>query len=354
MLKSVFFMKKMMPVFACIALLSTSACAVAIATVAVVKNSNNEGIVTFQNYAHVQSTMQMNDYQKLAGGVNKWYISRKPVSIAKQPTIRMNRDTLYNVAVINVSKGATITLPDVGKRYISLMVSNEYGYTNLVYYGKGTYKLNPKNVGSDYAFVLVRTLVDANDAKDVKAVNNIQDNLKIVSQSNIAFKLPNWDMASYKENFDSLLELFSILPNAEKTFGSKEEVDPVRFLLGATGGFAGLPSKDAKYINISPDQSGKAYKIVMKDVPVDGFWSFSIYDKDGYFFDSEYGAPSINNIIATPDENGEYPIYFGNCEKEDVNCLAIKDGWNFVVRLYRPEEAILSGKWELPALEQIK
>ncbi len=310
--------------------------------------------VTIDNYAQAVTSMQMNDYQKLASGVNKWYYFRTPVSIAKQPTIRMNRDTLYSFAVINVSKGATITLPDVGKRYISLMVSNEYGYTNLVYYGKGTYKLNPKNVGSDYAFVLVRTLVDANDAKDVKAVNNIQDNLKIVSQSNIAFKLPNWDMASYKENFDSLLELFSILPNAEKTFGSKEEVDPVRFLLGATGGFAGLPSKDAKYINISPDQSGKAYKIVMKDVPVDGFWSFSIYDKDGYFFDSEYGAPSINNIIATPDENGEYPIYFGNCEKEDVNCLAIKDGWNFVVRLYRPEEAILSGKWELPALEQIK
>ena len=309
--------------------------------------------VTIDNYAQAVTSMQMNDYQKLASGVNKWYYFRTPVSIAKQPTIRMNRDTLYSFAVINVSKGATITLPDVGKRYISLMVSNEYGYTNLVYYGKGTYKLNPKNVGSDYAFVIVRTLVDANNPKDVEAVNKLQDSYKLNAEDDKAYKMPKWEMASYKKTFDMLAALFALEPNTDNMFGTKETVDPVGLLLGAAGGFGGLPSKDAQYLNVTPPK-GDAFKMVLKDVPVEGFWSISIYNKEGYFFDSKYGAPSINDVIATPSKDGSYTLYFGNCENQKTNCLAIEDGWNFIMRLYQPEEAITSGEWKMPALTPIK
>ena len=309
--------------------------------------------VTINNYVQAVTSMQMNDYQKLAEGVNKWFHLKTPVSIDKQTTIRMNRDTLYSFGIINVSKGATVTLPDAGKRYISLMVLNEYGYTNLVYYGKGTYELNPQNVGSDYALIFVRILVDSNDPKDVAIVNELQDKLEISAKADAPFTMPDWNMPSYKEMFDSLLQLFAILPNAERTFGTKAEVDPVRFLLGATGGFGGLPSKDATYINVQPDPTGKAFKMVLKDVPVDGFWSVSVYNKEGYFFKSEHGASSINNLIATPSKDGSYTIYFGDCKDEKVNCLAIKDGWNFVVRLYRPEADILSSKWKLPKLEKI-
>ncbi len=42
----------------------------------------------------------------------------------------MNWDTLYSFAVIDASQGATITLPDSGKRYMSLMLVDEFGYTN--------------------------------------------------------------------------------------------------------------------------------------------------------------------------------------------------------------------------------
>ena len=35
----------------------------------------------------------------------------------------MNRDTLYSTGVINISKGDTVTLPDAGKCYMSLMIA---------------------------------------------------------------------------------------------------------------------------------------------------------------------------------------------------------------------------------------
>ncbi len=353
MLKSIFSRKFFLPMFACIALLSISACAVTVATVTVMKNSKNEGIVNYQNFAHVQSSMQMNDYQKLAGGVNKWYSFRTPVSIAKQPTIRMNRDTLYSGAVVNVSKGATISLPDSGDRYMSLMTVNEDGYTNFIHYGQGEYELNPANVGSDYAFVIVRTLVDPHNPQDIEAVNKLQDAYKITAKNNKAYKMPKWEMASYTKTFDMLIDLFALEDSTKGMFGSKETADPIGLLLGAAAAFGALPSEGAHYLNVTP-QKGDAFKMVLKDVPVKGFWSISIYNKNGYFFESKYGAPSISNIIATPNKDDSYTLYFGNCENEKTNCLAIEDGWNFIMRLYQPEEAITSGEWKMPALTPIK
>jgi hypothetical protein len=40
----------------------------------------------------------------------------------KQAVIRMNRDTLYSAAIVDISKGATLTIPDAGNRYLSVMV----------------------------------------------------------------------------------------------------------------------------------------------------------------------------------------------------------------------------------------
>ena len=34
-----------------------------------------------------------------------------------QPVIRMNRDTLYSFAIVDISEGATLTVPDSGDRY---------------------------------------------------------------------------------------------------------------------------------------------------------------------------------------------------------------------------------------------
>lgn len=309
--------------------------------------------VTYENYGEAQATMQMNDYQELAHGINKWYHFEMPVSIKNQPTIRMNRDTLYSIAVVNVTKEAVITLPKNGKRYMSLLVYNELGYTNKIYYGKGSYKLTPENVGSDYALLIVRTLVDANNPKDIRAVNALQDKLVIKSNDSKSFTMKDWDMTSYTKMYNSLVKLFALLPDASNMFGKKENVDPTRFLIGTAGGFGGLPDTEAVYLNRVPKLLDKSLTMTLKDVPVDGFWSFTVYNKEGYLFSSKHGLPSLNNLTATPSKDGAYTLYFGNCEKYKENCLAIEDGWNFVVRLYQPREEIISGEWTLPELMPI-
>ena len=70
--------------------------------------------------------------------MNKFFHFREPTPIDNQPTIRMNRDTLYSVAIFDISGGATLTLPDTDGRYMTAMIVNQDHYINEVFSGGGT------------------------------------------------------------------------------------------------------------------------------------------------------------------------------------------------------------------------
>jgi hypothetical protein len=40
------------------------------------------------------------------------------------------------------------------------------------------------------------------------------------------------------------------------------------------------------------------YRLTVKDVPVDGFWSVTVYTAEGYLEPNRYDAYSVNNITA--------------------------------------------------------
>lgn len=42
----------------------------------------------------------------------------------------MNRHTLYSTAIVDISEGATLTLPNIGDRYTSTMLINQDHYIN--------------------------------------------------------------------------------------------------------------------------------------------------------------------------------------------------------------------------------
>ena len=90
------------------------------------------------------------------------------------------------------------------------------------------------------------------------------------------------------------------------------------------------------------------YKLKVKDVPVEAFWSISLYNAEGFFQKNQYNAYSVNNITAKKSPDGAVDIQFGGCDGKIPNCLPIMKGWNYTVRLYRPREAILGGKWKFP------
>ncbi|MNY64677.1 hypothetical protein D3C86_2018220 [compost metagenome] len=90
------------------------------------------------------------------------------------------------------------------------------------------------------------------------------------------------------------------------------------------------------------------YKLDVKDVPVDAFWSVSVYNAAGYFEKNKYDAYTVNDITAKKGDDGTVAIQFGGCDGKIANCLPTTKGWNYAVRLYRPRQEILDGKWQFP------
>ena len=43
----------------------------------------------------------------------------------------------------------------------------------------------------------------------------------------------------------------------------------------------------------------------------------------------------------------------GGCDDATANCLPIVDGWNYMVRLYRPRKEILDGTWKFPEAKAV-
>jgi hypothetical protein len=62
---------------------------------------------------------------------------------------------------------------------------------------------------------------------------------------------------------------------------------------------------------------------VPANVPVDGFWSISVYSPRAI---SRKLAYSINNITAKKDADGGVTIQFGGCDGKISNCLPITEG----------------------------
>ncbi|KWV53655.1 carboxylesterase [Rhizobium altiplani] len=312
--------------------------------------------VTVDNFIRAESDFYFNNLIK-TGSLGTFHHNRELAPIDNQTVIRSNRDTLYSVAVFDLDAGpVTITLPETGERYMALQVINEDHYVPEVVYGGGKYTLDKGKVGTRYVAAAVRTLVDPADPNDLKKVHTLQDSIKVDQAGVGEFEVPKWDQTSQKKVRDALLVLGSTIPDFKGAFGSKAEVDPIRHLIGTALGWGGNPEKDAIYLNITPPRNDGAtvYTLHVKEVPVDGFWSVSLYDAKGYYVENEYNSYSINNITASKTTDGEVDIQFGGCDGKVANCLPIMKGWNYTVRLYRPQEDILSGTWKFPDAQPTK
>jgi hypothetical protein len=237
-----------------------------------------------------------------------------------------------------------------------LQVIDEDHYAPDVFYAPGTHMLSKERIGTRYVALAIRTFVDPNDAADLKAVHTLQDAIKVEQASPGKFEAPNWDQESLKKVRDALLALGDASGGLDsaRMFGRKDEVDRVKHLLGTAAGWGGNPRSAAMYSGVVPKQNDgrTAYQLTVKDVPVDGFWSVSVYNKAGFFEKNDKNAYTVNNVTAKPNADGSVTIRFGGDETA-ANYIPVTPGWNYLVRLYRPRPEILDGTWKFPEAQPV-
>jgi hypothetical protein len=134
-----------------------------------------------------------------------------------------------------------------------------------------------------------------------------------------------------------------------------------RFGIGAN------PPEDAIYLNSSADGAGQILNGSMRYrmhfdkaslPPVRAFWSITAYDRDGYFIANPINRYAIGDrdpLKFNPDGSLDLYIQIQNPGSDrESNWLPAADGaFNLTLRLYWPEQAILSGTWHPPALERL-
>jgi hypothetical protein len=314
--------------------------------------ANNAIDVTADDFNRAESDLHFSEVVK-DNGFGKFHHDREPPPLDRQNVIRPNRDTLDSRAVFDLDAApVTITLPNAGPRFMSLQAINEDHYSPKYNFGD---RFTQDSVGTRYLLVIIHTLVDPTDPKDVKKVNALQDAITVRQDRPGKFEVPNWDSVSQKKVRDALVVLSSTLPNFRKAFGTEGEVDPVRHLIGTAAAWGSNPDKDAIYLNRTPAKNDGAtvYQLHVKNVPVYDFWSVSVYNTEGYFEKNPYDAYTLNDLTAKKGLDGSIDIQFGGCDGKIPNCLPVVKGWNYTIRLYSPRPEILNGKWKFPVPQPV-
>src|SRR5262245_19048066 len=316
--------------------------------------SGNAVTVTADNFNRAETDMYFSQFVK-RGTLGK-FSHRRDLPL-ESTGVRPSRDMLYSEALFDLDAGPIkITLPKTGKRFMSIHAINENHYVFEVAYGGGNYTYSRAEVGTRYLFVALRVLVNPADPEDIKQAQALQDAVVVKQKSTGQFEVTNWDPVSHKKVRDLLLGLNTTLPDLQRAFGNKTQVDSVRHLIGTASAWGGIPDKDIIHVNVTPaknDGTAVDKRHLPSKIPVDGFWSVSLYDASGHFRKNPYNAYSLNSIAAKKGADGSVAIQFGGCDGKIPNCLPTMKDWNYLVRLYRPRDEILNGKWKFPEAQMV-
>lgn len=278
---------------------------------------------------------------------------RNLVDIDKQDVIRMNRDTIYSYVTIDLEAGpVTLTLPESGTRFMSLQVIDQDHYTVGVWYDAEPHTFTREQIGTRYLIVLIRTLISPSVPGDLDDVHALQDAVRVEQAAKGSFEVPAWNQADLDEIREALLVLAKHQISFVRAFGSREEVDPIKHLIGTAAGWGGNPDKDATYVALRPTEEASAtsWSVRLADVPVDGFWSISVYNEAGFFEKNAQDRYTLNNLTANADADGSVTVHFAATDDGSANWLPTTPGWNGLLRLYRPRPEILDGSWQVPAV----
>jgi hypothetical protein len=311
--------------------------------------------VTPENYIRAEVDFSFANFQKNAGGkVNEFFYITRPTPLDQQTVVRMNRDTLYAAAVVDTEGGATVTIPEFpDDRYFSVYVVDNDHYAPKVFYEPGTHKI-PDD--TKYVALIQRIqLMDPADEKDVALVNELQESIKINAASADPFPDPKWDkdaMLALRTEYEKEFQKFD--QYEPDWMGPRGQVNEKTRHLAVAGAWGLFPEKDAVYINYTgPADPKQCYTATYKVPENDAFWSITVYGKDG-FMKSDQNIVNDRNVKLNDD--GTFTAFFGSLDAcgDKPNRVDITEGWNFLMRVYRPGKSVLERTYKLPAVKIVK
>lgn len=276
--------------------------------------------ITPANYPIHETARQFLKIQSEVG-VNALKHRRALTPTDNQPVVRMNRDTYYSMALIDVSGGASITVPELPDgKYISIQPVTEDHRIQPMSYGGGTYELATH--AGNHLYVIVR--LDATFTKEEAA--SYQNMMKVDAVNASTFTARTVDPESFEAVEDQLkAQMPSILAREAEsaTFGmftaptdeSRAFFNQQKYEVGAAIGWGGAQWKDNIYEVSGAYPADRCHTATFENPKNHAFWSITVYDKSGFMFND---LANVSSNTATQNEDGTYTVSFG-CGTDAVN-----------------------------------
>jgi len=272
-----------------------------------IMDSAQEGVIVIpETFIRAETDRMFQNFSKQADGVNKLYHFRKLTPLDNQTVIRMNKDALYSMAVVDTEGGATITMPEIPEgRYASVQLLDNDHYAPFVIYEPGTHRLP---TDTKYLAVGIRIQVfDPKDEAELKLVNELQD--KFIIKANSANALPDfkWNSKSldkFREQYEKESTKYSSWRGMQAPRGKADE--DTRHIAAAAWGL--FPEWDATYLNYSGGHDYTICYTATYEVPENkAFWSITVYGSDGYI---KHENKILNSSNVKLNEGGTFTAFF--------------------------------------------
>ncbi len=169
-----------------------------------------------------------------------------------------------------------------------------------------------------------------------------------------------------RDSFDAVeLSLRQKLPEVVATYGanmvygmltaptddSRGMFNVDKYTVGAAIGRGGAQLTDNLYESSPNYPAEGCYLATFEDPDNGAFWSFTVYDQNGFMFEN---VAHMSSDIATANDDGTYTVNMG-CGASATNNLPISNEmgvFNFIVRHYIPSDRVKSGGYRLMPLVQ--
>lgn len=308
--------------------------------------------VTPENYAHAETQFIFSDYKDdiaAATGTNGIGVMFQMgiMDADSRSIVRPNFDTLYSMALLDLTEPATLVMPETNGRYQSAWLVNEDHYNPYAINEAGTYEITKENTGSQYVFMAFRTAVntkdEADNAKAMDLLNKIELSQASAGDYNPVEEYDYEEVLGMRDYYLKVLKEKDY--KSGQMFGAKGTMSLEQHNAGTAYGWGGFTEEQAVYLTHFFDDATPG-TLTLKNVPVakNAFWSVTVYDNESFATGETY---NINSLFAVPNDEGEYVIHFGG-DKDADNYLDIYEDWNYTLRLYLPQEEYFEGEWEEP------
>ena len=314
-------------------------CHAALAAVAIDGKEYDQTIlVTPDNYTDAEAEVNFMKW-KSKDAMNKLFHLAQLTPAGPMPTIRMNRDTLYSAALVDATNGFEVHMPDQGL-FTSVLVIDQKGYSQDYIWKPGSHKVNINTDNGGFVWVLFRIGIE----QGLDKARQAQQTVAITGMGDKVWDPQPYDKASHKKLHDQYMNE-AIDSGMFLQYGADaSRIDMEAKRLSDAAGWGGMDFGINNYQISKNIKNDGCYSTTFEDPNADVFWSFTLYDADGWLLPLD-GNNVLNSREAVPNEDGTYTVRF-NCGKDAVNNLQTNEKvFGFAWRVYGSSYKVRFGRW---------